>query len=776
MAIGIACSILIFMFVYFERSFDRYHEKSDRIYRVALRAMGGGTKINQTYSSAITFRQMLEDFPEIETGVKFLKLGRTSIKNGDKIFTETRLFAVDSTFFDVFSVPLIQGNTKTVLTEPNTMVVTRSTALKVFGETEVVGRFLTTDLSGGQKISFAITGVSGDMPPNSHFHYDMLVSSMSFPEKIDNSNWSANDFISYIVLKQGVSQKAFDQKVKSFTRNRMGAEMYDAWVAQGNYWEYFLQPVTDIHLHSDLDGEFEANGNAAYVTISMLISVFILLIACFNFMNLATAKSSLRAKEVSLRKVVGADKRRLVVRFLSESFLLCFIALVLGILLVELMMPSFRSLMVRPLRIQYFHNAYVIPALLMLWVTVGVIAGSYPAFVLSSFAPVTVLKGHQGERKRGQWLRNILIVLQFAISIFLIIGMQTIYRQLRLSQNIELGFDRRNVLVVSNPGATKNDVALFKENLKGHVGIIDVTGSNTLPGLSFVNTGFGAEGGEKDFSLNTCLCDHHFLNTLRLKLAQGRFFSENFRTDSATVVLNQKAVALLGWNDPVGKVINDWEKEQRVFKVVGVIEDYHYESLHHEIRPMGLFLSGAYDNHAERYISIRFNPFEPSSILKEVENEWNKLETGIPFEYFYLKNNYDNLYNNEVQTRNFFLIFTVLAVFIASLGLLGLTSFVTEQKTKEIGVRKVLGATVPGIVRILSVSFIKWVLAANLLAWPAAYFTMNRWLQNFAYRVSPRMGEFFLAGCLVCVIAFMTISIQTVQAAIANPVDALKYE
>ena len=777
LAIGIACSILIFIFVRFELSYDTFHEKADHIYRVAVRASIGDTKIHQTYSSAITFLKLLEDFPEIETGVKFLRLGRVPIRLDERTFYESRFFAVDSVFYDIFTIPLIHGDPKSVLTEPNTMVLTESTALKYFGELDVVGRILTANFSNDRgQVDFEITGVSEDVPNNSHFHYDLLVSSTSFPSRINNTGWTANNFISYVVLKAGTSKTDVEEKLKEFTRKYMGGDRFDEWVAKGNYWEYFLQPVTEIHLNSDLNGEFEANGNEMYVKIFSVISIIILLIACINFMNLSTAKSSLRAMEVGLRKVVGSNRNRIMGQFLSESVLLSFISLALGILIVEILLPQYRNLVGRQIDMHYFDNAMVIPSLILLGLVVGIVSGSYPAFVLSSFKPVTVLKGERRDSKSGLWIRNGLILFQFTISILLIIGTLTVYQQLKYFQNIKLGFDKEQVLVIRNPGSLGNNVNIFKDVLRNQNGIEDVSGSNTLPGRSFSNWGFGAEGVDENFTLNTCVCDYDFLKTLKLELVEGRFFSREFGTDSSAAVLNTKALELLGWDDPIGKRINNWSRNRGNFTVIGVIEDYHYESLHQEIRPMALFLSGGYYQNTESYITVRLKTEHISEIIKDVETIYNRFAPNMPFEYSFLDQDYDNLYVNEKQTRKLFMIFSFLAIFIACLGLFGLASFVADRSTKEIGIRKVLGASVPGLIGLLSMNLTRWVLLSNIIAWPVAWFAMNRWLQNFAYRISIGIWIFFVSGLLALIIALLTVSYQAIKAAMGNPVDALRYE
>ena len=777
LAIGIACSILILVFVAHELSYDTFHDKADRTYRVAVRASIGETKINQTNSSSEAFRKLLEDFAEIEAGVKFLNLGRTPIQLGDKTFFESQFFAVDETFFDVFTFPLIHGNPKTALKNPNSMVVTKDIALKYFGIADAVGKILRADFSFGPgSVDFEITGVSENVPGNSHFHYDLLASSATFPTLINDTGFTSNAFISYILLKEGTTQEWFDEQLKAFTRKHMGGEQFDAWITKGNSWEYFLQPLTKIHLTSDLNGEFEANGNETYVYIFSVLSIIILLIACINFMNLSTAKSSLRAKEVGMRKVVGSGKSRLVLQFLSESIVLSYIALAIGVILAIVLLPLSNNLIGRQIDIQYFNTLGIIPLLLALGFIVGIISGSYPAFFLSSFKPIAALKGSKTSGKTGSWLRNTLVIAQFTISIFLIIGTLAVNQQLKFFQNKKLGFDKEQVLVINNPGSLGDKTIPFKEELRKQPDIVNVSGSTTLPGQSFRNYGFGAEGVDEQFTLNLCICDYDYLDTLKIDMARGRFFSKEFTTDSHAAVLNEKAVELLGWEDPIGKRINNWAQNKGDFVVIGVIKDYHYESLHQEIRPQALFLSTGYYTSVESFISVRLNTINVSETIRRIENTWKRFAPQTPFQYSFLDRDYENLYINERQTRQLFSIFSFLAIFIACLGLFGLASFIADQKTKEIGIRKVLGASVVKIVKNLNGSFLKWVLIANLIAWPIAWFAMNRWLENFAYRIGLSWWMFVLAAVLAVITSLITVSLQTVKAALKNPIESIRYE
>ena len=515
LAIGIACSILIQLFVVYELSYDKFHDQADNIYRLAFRAKIGDTKINQIFTSSENFKILLQDFPEIETGVKFLVLGKTPVTIDEKTFYESRFYAVDSTFYDVFSFPLAYGNPKTALTNPNTMVVSRDTAVKYFGTTDVLGKIVNVHYSESSK-DFEITGVSENVPENSHFHYDLLISTANFPTLLDNNVWDANRFITYLLLKQGTSKDSFNEKLKTFTKKYMGGKQFDEWLAKGNSWEYFLQPLTSIHLNSDLGGEFEANGNRTYVIIFSVISVLILLIACTNFINLSTARSTLRTKEVGLRKVVGSDRNKLMFQFLSESVFLSFISLALSLAVVHSLLPAYRTLIGRNLEIHYFDNLIVIPSLLILGLVVGIISGIYPALFQSSFKPITALRGKTGTTKGSSLLRNILVTSQFIFTIVLIIGTLVVLQQIKFFQNKKLGFEKEQVLVIRNSESLGSGNVPFKETLRQNSNIIAVSGSNTLPASGFINLGFGAEGGE-NVPLNLCICDYDFLETLKIE-------------------------------------------------------------------------------------------------------------------------------------------------------------------------------------------------------------------------------------------------------------------
>ncbi len=775
LASGICCSILVFLFVTYEFSYDKYHEKADRTYRLAITGSTGGSEINQTSSSALTFQTLFAEFPEIEIGVKIGNLGTQSVIKGAKTFYESRIFAVDSTVFDVFTAPLIHGTPDQALSEPNTVVLTEETAIRYFGRIDVLGEMIS--IKSDDILPLKITGVSQNVPDNSHFRFDLLVSLTSFPEAVNSTGWSDNHFVSYFVMHEGTTENqvlAIGKKLENLNQKYNPREGYEAWLAKGNYWEYYLQPLTSIHLNSNITGEFEANGNLAHVYVFLIIGIIVLLIACINFVNLSTAKASLRAGEVGIRKVVGSGRKQLIVQFMGESILISLIALSLGLVIVELLLPQFRSLVGRPIEMHYFDNVIVIPALLLLGITVGVISGSYPAFVLSSLKPVSILKTHTPVKSTGIWIRNALIIFQFTISIFLIISTVTINQQLTFIQDKEIGFDKEQVLVIDNPRTLTGNLQAFKETLRSHGDIINASGSTTLPGKRFRNIGFRIEG-DRNLTLNLAVCDYEFLETLSLEMASGRFFSPEFGSDKKSIVINETTCRLLGWDEPIGKTVIEGRFGENM-TVIGVVKDMHFESIHQNVRPMALLLSGGLYDWSERNISVRINTDNIPGTIGFIESAWNQFVPNMPLTYSFLSEDYDKMYFSEKRTRQLSTVLCGLAIFISCIGLFGLASFVADQRSREIGIRRVLGASVSGIVRQLNSSFVKWVVLSNIIAWPIAWYAMNNWLSNFAYRISLDIRVFFAAGFVAIIIALMTVSCQSIRAALANPVESLKKE
>ncbi len=770
LAIGMACCLLIFLWVKFELGYDRFHEKADRIYRIANEAQIGKTEINQTMTSAPLGPRLKADYPQVEEALRIYLRTNTLVTQDNNNFREDILFA-DSTFFDMFSFVLIKGDSRSALCKPNSVILTESTAKRIFGENNPVDKLLKLN---GNNI-FTVKGVMKDVPDNSHFHFDIVVSMMSDQGSYRNTNyWGSNRFLTYILLKNGASPRDIEAQLPDFVNKYIGKTVpgWDKWLASGNFCSFYLQPMTDIHLHSDISGEFEANGSRAYVIIFSVTGLFILIIACINFINLTTAHAAKRSREVGLRKVVGSTRRQLIRQFLGESLVSGFSALILGIIILEAVLPVYSNIMGIQLKMNYFSDPLVLPALTGFAAAIGIISGIYPSFVLSSYKPACVLKGNISRGAKNPVLRGVLVVFQFAASIILITGTYIVYDQLEYFQNKKPGFNKEQVVIVNSPVRWGFDSESFKKDLRQQAGIKAVAGASSLPGRPLNNIGINPEGNER-ITLDVATADYDYDKTLQLEMASGRFFSRDFLSDSSAIILNETAVKLLDWDNPSGKRLDGQGVN---FNVIGVVKDYHYKSMHSQIRPMALVLISGVFNRIERVITVRIQPGQAEEKISLIKNTWKKHLSGAPFEYTFFDEEYNRLYENEVRTRKIFSFFSFVAIFIASLGLFGLASFSVEQRTKEIGIRKTLGASGPRIIILLIKEFFRWVAAANVIAWPVAWFMMNNWLQQFPYRVDIGAAAFLLALAISLTISLISIGYHTVKAASSNPVNALKYE
>ena len=639
---------------------------------------------------------------------------------------------------------------------------------------------------------YQITAVYEDMPANSHFHFDFLLAMEGLPES-KNGMWLSNNFQTYLLLEEGASAIALEEKFPAMiekylgpqVQQMMGASLEDFEKA-GNSLRYYLQPLIDIHLHSDLSQEFEPNGNITFVYIFSAIALFILLIACINFMNLSTARSAHRAKEVGIRKALGSFKSQLIGQFLTESVMLSFIALLLAMGMVELMLPWFNGLSGKALASNYFGSAQFTLGLLGTAVVVGLLAGSYPALFLSAFKPIRVLKEGSGVSKnnRSPILRKALVVFQFTATIALITGTIVINNQLGFIQSKKLGFNKEQVLVLHDVYALGNQVETFKNEMLQHPDVIHGTTTGYLPVSSNrSDTGFWPEGmsmQENPVSMQIWSVDDGYVPTMDMEILKGRNFSKEFGSDSTGIVLNERAVGLFGFDDPIGKRVNTvgWTPGKGLdpeniltYTVIGVVKNFHFESLKENITALGMRLGNS-----NSMMSLRFEVADVSGLLSFAKDKWNEFAPGQPFEYTFLDDRFSNMYTAEQRLGEIFSVFATLSILVACLGLFGLASFTAEQRTKEIGVRKVLGASIGSIIVLLSKEFTKWVLIANVIAWPVAYFAMNEWLQGFAFRIDLGWWIFAISGALALGIAILTVAYQAIKAAMANPIDALRYE
>jgi len=770
LAIGIATSLLIILYVQDEISYDRFHANADDIYRIYATGMIGETKINQVYTCAPLPQTLKSEYPEVTESLRILDWGTGKIRKDDQVFNEPGLAAVDSNFFEFFSFSLIKGNPKTALMKTNTMVISESMAQKYFPDQDPLNQYLKID----EAHDFLITGVMKDMPANSHFHFNFLASVVSNEDRL-NDHWWNNNFKTYLQLQSGSEPELLEEKFPAFIRKHLGQgnEDWDAWIEAGNNWEYHLQPITSIHLTSHLNGEFEPNGNITYVYIFLSAAILILIVACINFMNLATSRSEKRSREVGLRKVVGSSRRLLIVQFLGESLLLSLFAMIIANIIVLIILPYFNILSGKTFNYIDIYNVQIVMWIALAVLFLGIASGLYPAFFLSSFKPVSVLKGQSGRSGKSSSMRSVLVIFQFVISIFLIVGTIVVYRQLQFIQDKNLGYDKDQILVLEGIDILGENISTFNSQLKDYHNIQSVSSSNYIPGKGFNNWGCGPEGMDNWMTLNMMTVDEEFIDTYKMGMANGRFFSLDFPSDTSAVVINENACKLIGWEDPIGKKIRFGDQ---VHTVVGVIKDFHYESLHEVVRPMGLVLSPHSWARNPYYTSIRIAGEELQGTIQHIEKTWTQYSSGLPLQYSFYDQEYQKLYDNEVRTGKLFIVFSILAIFIACLGLLALSAYIAEQKTKEIGIRKVNGANVRNIITLLSMSFVKWVIIAFFLGSPITYLVMKNWLENFQYRISMDIWMFIIGGVLALLVALMTISFQSIKAAVKNPVDALRYE
>lgn len=782
LAIGIACCILMFLFIQNELSYDRYHEQADQIYRV-VREVGG----EQTAPTAFVLAPTLNnDFPELKA-VRFRRdRSPVLIRNGEKRFFEKRFFWADAEIPQVFSFPQISGDPKTMLVEPYTVVITESTAQKYFGRTDVLNETLTLSWNDADH-ELRVTGVLEDVPSNSHFRFDFLVSFATaknvWPENI-LENWDFTFAQTYVLLPENRTPADYESQFSDF----VGRHLDDEKKADYKSTLAYLQPITDIHLRSKVRGELEPKGEMTYVYIAAVLGVLVLLIACINYMNLATARATRRVREVGVRKAIGASRRQIMGQFLSESFLFTALALLIALFLVELLVPHFGNLINKDLSFQLAGRYSLLAALGGIFVLVGLTSGGYPAFFLSAFKPVAVLKGAPSQRTTRSPLRQVLVVGQFAISIILIIGTISIYKQVDFVKNQRLGYDKEQVLVIPQGRRIRENPELLKQRFQQRPNVRHVSVSSHIPtehlsiGVDAQPEGGNPDGSGEPWRIQAVSVDDDFFDCFAMDLSEGRNFSAEFPADPMNAfILNEAAVEALKWSDPIGKTFEAAYRtgsatqpvETRRGRVVGVIKDAHFESLHQSIEPTVFFIKPFW----YFYISVKLQSADLPETLAFLEKQWEDVVPGnFPFEYTFLDDNFDQLYKTEEAWGKGLAAMAILAIFVACMGLLGLISFMAEQRTKEIGIRKVLGSSRAAIVGLLSKEFIKLIIIANLIAWPAAYLLVRRWLENFAYRMDISWQIFLLASFSALTFAILVLGYRALKASRVNPAEALRWE
>jgi putative ABC transport system permease protein len=668
---------------------------------------------------------------------------------------------------------MIAGDPATALRDPMTVVITQEMAEKYFGSENPLGESITVK-AGPIKVDMTVSGVIKTMPRNSHFHADILGSFKTYEAVAGEEelrSWSSNNYATYLLLEENYDIAQLKNQLDPFIDRHMSQGMSERTKLQ-------LQKLTDIHLHSHLDSEIEANSDITYVYIFSIIAFFVLLIACINFINLSTARSSGRAKEVGLRKVVGAQRSQLIRQFLGESILTAVISLLIAIVMVILILPKFNQFVGRILSFNLVSNLSLVFLLFLFAISVGILSGIYPALFLSAFKPVRVLKGKLDIGKKGFSFRTVLVVFQFTISIVLIICVSVVSSQLSYMQTRNLGFDKEHVVVLPSSPAIVKNLDSFKSRLLLNPGILSISAAKRVPsGRLLDSSGASVLSGETSqpitFRIALLRVDHDYIPTFKMEMAAGRNFSREIQTDSnQAFILNETAIRRIGWKTPEEAIEQGFGYGGRKGQIIGVVKDFHFESFHQEISPIVMLLSST----SLDQISIRINSQNIPRTMAFLQNIWSEMRPEYPFSYYFIDENFDQLYGSEENLSRIFSYFAFLSIFIGCLGLFGLASYTAERRTKEIAVRKVLGASSGGLVVLLSKEFSKWVLLANVIAWPIGYIVMSRWLQDFAYRSGIAIGVFFLAGGLAWTIAFLTVSYQTIKASLADPVSALKYE
>ncbi len=779
LAIGLASAILILLFVQDELSYDKHHKKADQIHRITLTGRIMSDDLNVALSSYPIGPTLKEEFPTVENAVRIQPQEKSVIRIEDQRYIEDHLLFADSTIFDVFTMPMLKGSQEKALAEPNKVVLTESTAQRYFGSTDVLGKTIEwTDRNRKLEVS----GIIKDCPETSHFKYDLLVSFVT-TNRAENQLWVSNNVYTYLLLQKGTTPESVEEQFPGIVEKYVGPQLeqvmgltIEEFYNSGNKWGYHLQPLTKIYLHSDLNNEIGETGNFNNVYFFSIIAIFLILIAAINFMNLATAKSANRAKEVGIRKVAGSRRKQLIFQFLTEAMLISFIALIVAVLFVELALPYFNTFADKSLSINYFDQPQILIVLILIGLVVGLLAGSYPAFYLSAFSPVAVLKGKISRGSKNSRLRGVLVVFQFIITIVLIISTILVSRQMNYMNDKDLGFQKEHMLIVNRVSALGGNQEAFRQEILKNPKIKQASFSQGVPGTIRSNTAFYAEGhtAQESMVMDVTAIDCYFDDAYNIEMASGRFFSEDYSIDSLGVLVNQAAARKLGFEKTVGKklILIQGDEREIDFKILGVVKDFNYKSLHNSIKPLVMI----YANNRFTHLSIQVSPDQINNTLSFVENKWSQFVQETPFNYSFLENDWAAKYRQEKRANIIFKIFSLLAIAISCLGLFGLASFMAEQRTKEIGVRKVFGATVPQILKILSKEVIILIIISTLIAWPLGYYFMNQWLQDFAYRVDISFVTFIVASFVTFAIALITISYRAYNAAVVNPAESLRDE
>jgi putative ABC transport system permease protein len=781
LALGLATCLLIVFYVFDELSYDRYNVNLDRIYRLNNNIKFGGNEASYSESPAPTAAALKADFPEIDQVTRFRQRGGNQVKKGNQNIQEDNMVYADPAVFGVFTLPMTEGDPATALKETHSVVITEKIALKYFNSTKAVGKVLAFN----DTALYKVTGVIKNIPKQSHFNFDFFISMPSLAESRDDA-WFSNNFDTYILFRAGTDSKKFAAKLPEFLRRHAEPQLqgvlhmnFAQLEKTGNYFRFSLLPLKKIHLESNTRYDLGTKGDIKIVYIFSAIAIFILLIACVNFMNLSTARSSNRAKEVGVRKVLGSPRKYLIAQFLTESVMVTLAGAIIAVVLAWAFLPLFNQMSAKELTITPQIIGWLVPVIIVFIIVVGCIAGSYPALYLSGFQPIEVLKGKLAAGFKGGMLRSSLVVFQFSISIFLIIGTVVIYNQLKYIQDKDIGYNRDHVLVVNRVWTLGKKAKIFKQEIKQLSGVKSATMTGYLPtdGANNNSSLFKDPSLDAKRAIQSSIwnVDEDYIPTLGIKMQSGRNFSIDMKTDSSAIIINEAAAQLLGFQNPLNQLLylpmDSKASVMKPFHIIGVIKNFNFKSLRESVSPLILF-----DSEDTGCLSIRMNSADIPSLLAQIKNKWMGMSPNLQFDYSFMNEDYEGLYRTEQRAGKIAVAFTSLAVIIACLGLFGLAAYAAEQRTKEIGIRKVLGANISTIVAMLSKDFIKLVLIAIIVAAPAAWWAMHKWLDGFAYRQNFQWWVVVIAGLSAILIAFITISFQSIKAALTNPVKSLKSE
>ena len=777
LAIGIACTLIICLYVLHEISYDKFHTGYDRIYRVTVHGQLHDIKFDGATTSGPMTKAIYTEVNGVEKATRVVKFGAWLIANGDIRYNEDNLYFVDTNFLKIFDgFKVLRGNADSMFYGSHCIVLTKKTALKYFGTIDVVGKKLTLE---SREKPFIVSGVLANPPTNTHIPFDMLGTLVTYEKNV--SHWTTNNVYTYIKLEKGVSADSVLKQLNGLAQKYVLGDLekvFDNAFAPGDKYVFGLQRLTDIHLHSDLSGEMEQNGKAVYVYAFGIVALLILLIACLNFMNLSSANSINRSQEVILRKVSGATRIEIVAQFLVESVIFSGLSLMLALLLTELILPAFNSYLNLNLEFHVYKSFITVISILVFALVLGLISGSYPAYFISSFEPAKIIQGIIGRGVKNSKIRSIFVVVQFSSSILIITLTIIIFSQTRHMMHKDLGFDKEHVIIIRRSDALKTNIDKFKKDISRNPDVLSASNSNSIPGRDFYNATFKLKGNKENTTLllNQVFVNYDFCEAYNLDMVQGRFFEPNVPSDTFACIINETAARVIGLSYPVGSVL----EQPRIFKnkstnytIIGVVKDFNFQSVEKPVQPLIMcFMPGNW----EGYVNVKIRQGNVSNTISYIERIWTKYAPDYPFVYFHLDEDFNRNYNSLIRLGRIFLIFSILAVFVASMGLFGLISYILNQRVREIGIRKALGATVPVVVVMLIKETLQLLAISTVIAWVIAYFFSSWWLDSFYYRISPRLIYFIFSYIIVLFFSLSVVTFKAYKAAVNNVGDSLKYE